>query len=280
MLILLFKLKTYILNIDDLPLLIMSSSNVDFGKYIDFSVKKRFGVITLTRTHRSNAFTIQQLENLKKAVGYCQNEEKIRGILLTNNGSSFSTGMDLDHIDGSDHKAVMKLEQTAADICKLLFNGKPSICAVNGRTMGEGVVFMVCCDYRIATEGSFFQMPEIYSGIFPGTGCTILFTKIMGISWAKRMLMFAEKITPEIALKINLIDKIAEDEDRLMKMALKKARFLFPKNQTVLNLIKLCTNHFIDKSYEEAYELEKEASAWYQHEDKEKFLKSFRNKLQ
>ncbi len=247
-----------------------------FGEYIEFSKEKRFGVIKLNRTHRSNAFTIDFLRDLRDAITYCQDAENIRGILLTNNGDSFSTGMDLDYIDGSDHAAVKQLEGTAADICKLIFNGKPAICAVNGRTMGEGVVFMICCDYRIATSNSFFQMPEIYSGIFPGTGCTILFTKIIGSPWTKRMLMFSERITPETAVKINLIDEIAESEGKLMKMALEKARFLSTKNQTVLNAIKLCSNHFIDKSYDDAYELEKQASAWYEFEDKQKFLKKFR----
>jgi len=257
----------------------MRQENLDFGDYIEFSVKKRFGVICLNRIHRSNAFTINQLRNLKKAIMYCQEEKKIRGIILTNNGDSFSTGMDLDYIDGSDHDAVKELEGTAADICKLLFNGKPSICAVNGRTMGEGVVFVVCCDYRLATQDSYFQMPEIHSGIFPGTGCTILFTKILGINWAKRMLMWSEKISSEKALEIDLIDELIESEEYLMRRALEKARFLSTKNQTVLNAIKLCTNHFFDKSYEEAYELEKEASAWYEHEDKEKFIDEFRKKL-
>jgi enoyl-CoA hydratase len=257
----------------------MPSNEVDFGKHIQFSVSKRFGIITLNRTQRSNAFTIDLLRNLKSAVRYCQEEEKIRGLILTNKGESFSTGMDLDYIDGSDHNAVMSLEKTAAEICEMFFNGKPSISAINGRTMGEGVVFMVCCDYRIATSQSFFQMPEIYSGIFPGTGCTILFSKILGIPWAKRMLMFAERINADKALKINLIDEIVENREKLMNSALKKARFLFPKNQTVINLIKLCTNHLIDKPYNEAYEIEKEASAWYQHEDKEKFLETFRKKF-
>jgi enoyl-CoA hydratase len=142
--------------------------------------------------------------------------------------------------------------------------------------MGEGVVFMICCDYRIATSNSFFQMPEIYSGIFPGTGCTILFSKIIGIPWTKRMLMFSERITPETAIKINLIDEIAESEEDLMNIALEKARFLSTKNQTVLNAIKLCSNHFIDKSYDDAYELEKQASAWYEFDNKQKFLKKFR----
>jgi len=60
---------------------------------------------------------------------------------------------------------------------------------------------------------------------------------------------------------------------------MKRARILFTKNQTVLNAIKLCANHFIDKSYNEAYEIEKEGSAWYEHEDKEQFIQDFRKKF-
>ncbi|MFX0187647.1 MAG: enoyl-CoA hydratase/isomerase family protein [Candidatus Hodarchaeota archaeon] len=257
----------------------MPSNNLDFGQYIEFSVKKRFGIITLNRVHRSNAFTIDQLKNLKKAIEYCQKSEKIRGIILTHNGTSFSTGMDLGAINGSAHAAVKELEGTAADICKLLYNGKPVICAVNGRTMGEGVVFLICCDYRIATKESFFQYPEINSGIFPGTGCIVLMTKIIGIPWTKKMLMLAEKVDSEKALDIGLIDQIVDSKEELMQEMMKKAKFLFTKNQTVLNAIKLCSNHFLNKSYNTAYQIEKEASAWYEHTDKDQFIINFRKKF-
>ena len=258
----------------------MSVNNLDFGEHIEFSVKKRFGIITLNKTHRSNAFNQIQLERLKKAILHCQNDNNIRGLILTNNGSSFSTGMDLDAIDGSDHVAVKKLEGTAAGICKLLFNGKPAICAINGRTMGEGVVFSICCDYRIAVKTSSFQMPEILSGIFPGTGCVVLFSKIIGIPWTKKLLMFGEKIGADKALGIGLIDQIVDNKEHLIEEYLKKARFLFSKNQTVLQAIKLCSNHFIDKSYGEAYEIEKMASAWYEQKNKEIFIQELRRKFE
>jgi hypothetical protein len=61
---------------------------------------------------------------------------------------------------------------------------------------------------------------------------------------------------------------------------MKKAGFLFSKNQTVLNAIKLCSNHFLDKSYEDAYEIERIASGWYEHEDKKKFILDFRKKFE
>ncbi|MHA1460810.1 MAG: hypothetical protein ACTSO8_04950 [Promethearchaeota archaeon] len=56
----------------------MSVNNLDFGEHIEFSVKKRFGIITLNRTQRSNAFTQNQLDHLKEAIEYCQNDSKIR----------------------------------------------------------------------------------------------------------------------------------------------------------------------------------------------------------
>jgi len=259
---------------------IMSLKNLQFGEYIDFTVKNRFGIITLNRVHRANAFDINQFENLKKAIKYCQEEEKIRGLILTNNGTSFSTGVDLGTIDGSDHIAVKYLEETAAEICKLIYNGKPAICAINGRTMGEGVVFSVCCDYRIATKESSFQMPEIFSGIFTGTGCLVIFSKILGISYTKKMCMFAERLGAKVALKMGLIDKIVNKKEDLMKSAFDKAKFLSTKNQTVLNAIKICTNHLSHKAYHVAYHKEKEASSWYEYPNKVEFIENLKKKFE
>ena len=188
--------------------------------------------------------------------------------------------MDLGFIDGSDHIAIKDLERTAAEICTLLFNGKPAIAAINGRCLGEGVVFLLCCDYRIGVKESYFQYPEIFSGIFPGTGCIVLMTRIIGTSWTKKMLMLAEKLSSEKALDIGIIDQIVDSKEELMQEMMRKAKFLFTKNQTVLNAIKLCSNHFVDKSYYTAYQIEKEASAWYEHTDKVQFIVNFRKRFQ
>jgi len=142
--------------------------------------------------------------------------------------------------------------------------------------MGDGVAYALYSDYRIAVKDCFFMMPEINLGVFPGTGIIVLMTRVIGIPWTKRILMFAEKVSAEKALEIGLIDQIVENQEALMKTALDKARFLFTKNQTVLNAIKLCSNHLADKSYNEAYELEKIGSAWYEYEDKKQYIKDFR----
>ncbi len=257
----------------------MVIENLDFGEFIEFSIKKKFGIIHLNRIHRGNAITTEMAKNLKKAIEYCQNSEKIRGIILTGNGASFTTGMDIDEIDGSDHVAVKEYEETAAAIQELFYYGKPVVCAINGKAMGDGVAYALCSDYRLAVKNSFFIMPEINLGVFPGTGIIVLMTRIIGIPWTKKMLMFAERISAEKALEIGLIDQIVEDKEELIKVALDKAKFLFTKNQTVLNAIKLCSNHLADKSYNKAYELEKIGSAWYEYEDKNGYIRDLREKF-
>ncbi len=257
----------------------MSSKSIEFGEFIEFSIKKKFGIIKLNRIHRGNAITPEMAKNLKNAIKFCQNSEKIRGIILTGNGKSFTTGMDIDEIDGNDHAAVKEYEKTAASVQELFYYGKPVICAINGKAMGDGVAYALCSDYRIAVKDCFFMMPEINLGVFPGTGIIVLMTRVIGIPWTKKILMFAERISAQKALEIGLIDQIVENQENLMKVALDKAKFLFTKNQTVLNAIKLCSNHLSDKSYNEAYELEKIGSAWYEYEDKDEFIKKYRKKF-
>ena len=257
-----------------------SSKDLELGEFIELSVEKRFGIIRLNRVHRANSITIEMEKNLKKAIEYCQNNDKIRGLILTGNGTTFTTGLDLTSIDPSDHAAAKEYEKIAAEIAALIWNGKPTICAINGRAMGDGVAYTLCSDYRIAVQDSFFMMPEITVGIFPGGGNIVLMTKILGIVWTKRILMFAEKISVDKALEIGLIDQIVDTREELMEEAMKKARFIFTKNQPVLNAIKTCSNHFLDKSYKEAYKLEKEALiGWIEAEDKVQFIKEFRKRF-
>lgn len=255
------------------------TSELDLGENVKFSISKKFGKIILSRLQSGNAITIDMLKDLRNILVHCQDNEKIRGIILTGEGDSFTTGLDIRSFDASDHSLVKEIEDIAGNITSLLYYGKPVICAINGKAMGDGVIYALASDYRIAVEEAYFQMPEINYAIFPGTGCIVLMTKILGISWTKKMLMFAEKISSEKALEINLIDEIVDNQETLMKSASKKVRFLFTKNQTVLNSIKLCGNHLSDKNYMDAYELEKLGSRWYEFDEKRDFLNEFRRKF-
>lgn len=120
----------------------MNLTEYNFGDFIEFFTKKRFGIIKLNRIHRANALTLEMLKNLKAAITFCQESDKIRSFILTGNGNNFTTGMDLGFIDLSNHNEIMEYEKTAAEIAELIYNGKPVISAINGRTMGDGVAYV------------------------------------------------------------------------------------------------------------------------------------------
>ncbi|MHA1689133.1 MAG: enoyl-CoA hydratase/isomerase family protein [Promethearchaeota archaeon] len=258
----------------------MSIENLDMGDHVKLEMQRKFAVITLNRPQKANALTLPMVKDVEKALKSCQLSDSIVGIILTGEGSSFTTGMDINSIKPSDHSASLEYERTSASIADMLFNGKPSICAINGKAMGDGVAYSLCADYCIATKNCYFQMPEILISVFPGGRTVALMAKIIGIPWTKRILMFAEKIPAETALQIGLINEIVENKDELMTSALNKAKFLSTKNKFVLNLIKSCSNQLLDKSYAQAYGFEKETlTNWLMAKNKKDFLIKFKEKL-
>ena len=256
----------------------MLKNKADFGRFIEFKVKNRIGIITLNKIERSNAFDVEQLENYKKALLYCQNSKRIRAIILTANGKNFSTGIDVASVSGKDISVAKKLEKLLAEVVHILLNGKPVIVAINGRALGGGLEIPLFCDYRVAVNEGYYQMPEILINVFPGTGCITQMVRTIGPLLTKKVLMWGEKITPEQALNIGLIDKLVETKEKLMEVAMEKAKFLTSRNQAVINGIRLCANHVWEKSYDEGYKMENYCSNWFEI-GKEGFILKFKKEF-
>ena len=89
--------------------------------------------------------------------------------------------------------------------------------------------------------------------------------------------MWGEKITPEQALEMGLIDKLVNTQEELMVVAMEKAKFLASRNQAVINAIRLCANNVWEKSYDDAYEMENFCSNWFEI-GKEDFVSEFKKK--
>lgn len=256
----------------------MSDSEIQFGQYIEFKVKNRIGIITLNKTERSNAFDVEQLKNYKKALLYCQNNKHIRAIILTANGKNFSTGIDVASVSGKDISVAKNLEKLLAEVVRILLNGKPVIAAINGRALGGGLEIPLFCDYRVAVNEGYYQMPEILINVFPGTGCITQMVRTIGPLLTKKILMWGEKITPEQALNFGLIDELVNTMDELMAVAMEKAKFLASRNQAVINGIRLCANHVWEKPYNEAYKMENYCSNWFEI-GKESFISKFKKEF-
>ena len=89
---------------------------------------------------------------------------------------------------------------------------KPVIAAVNGFALGGGCELAMACDFRIASAKAKFGQPEVGLGLIPGFGGNLRLPRLVGKGMAKYLIMSAEMIGADEALRIGLVEKVVEPE--------------------------------------------------------------------
>jgi enoyl-CoA hydratase len=74
--------------------------------------------------------------------------------------------------------------------------------------MGAGMELALCCDLRVAAEGTLFSIPEVQLGIVPDMGGTQRLPRTIGIGMAKELIYSARRIDAAEALRIGLVNHV------------------------------------------------------------------------
>ena len=88
---------------------------------------------------------------------------------------------------------------------------KPTICAVNGYCIGEGLTLALACDFRIASERAFFQYPEVQIGI-PTIAGAIRAPRVVGLGSALELLLVGDRVDAQRAYEMGLVNKVVPHE--------------------------------------------------------------------
>ncbi len=187
-----------------------------------FSVEDKIAILILNRPEALNALDPQTQVELSDALNRVRTDPEIRVAIISGEGQkAFCVGADL--------KKTMPPQESHA---QLTFGGgprevrwvdaiemdKPLICAINGMAMGGGLEMALACDIRIAVDTAKFALPEVRVGSIPGAGGTQRLPRAIGMSDAMLMLLTAEAIDAQEALRIGLISRVVS-ADRLMNEA-------------------------------------------------------------
>ena len=213
--------------------------------------------IIINRLERGNSLDPLTLVQLRKSLLQAQSNSEVKVIILTGLGNKdFTTGIDLKEARSLSKENILNLSNIAGDIATLLFYGKPSIVAMNGRTMGMGIVFAIASDYRLIVQDAIMQMPEINASIFPGATCTAIMTRVCGLTTTRKLLYFGNVFTPEYALKENIADEIVSSVEELEERTKFIASELLSKDLMTLKKIKSAINNALDLNFKTAIALE------------------------
>src|SRR5690348_2886529 len=116
---------------------------------------------------------------------------------------------------------------------------KPTIAAINGFALGGGCELALGCDLRYASSNARIGQPEIDLGIVPGWGGTQRLARVCGLGVAKELILTGRPVDAEEALRIGLVNAIA---DPVLGHALEVAEKLAAKSPVALSVAKRLLN--------------------------------------
>ncbi len=87
----------------------------------------------------------------------------------------------------------------------------PVVAAIRGYCMGGGMDLALACDYRIAAPNAVFGHRGASLGVMTGWGGTQRLPRLIGKARAMQMFLLAEMVPADEALRMGLVDKIADD---------------------------------------------------------------------
>ena len=94
---------------------------------------------------------------------------------------------------------------------KISATKQTTIAAVNGFCFGGALDLTLACDVRIASPDAQFSHPGVGLGIITGWGGTQRLPGLIGEAKALEMFLTAKRVGASEALRIGLVDKIAEN---------------------------------------------------------------------
>jgi enoyl-CoA hydratase len=176
--------------------------------------------IIINRESKLNALNKETLAELHTAIYDAFNNERVGGIIISGAGQkAFVAGADIAEFASFD---AVKGEQLARSGQNLVFNmiaegKKPVIAAINGFALGGGLELALACHIRIASDNAKMGLPEVSLGLIPGYGGTQRLTQLVGKGKALEIILTADMITAEEALKIGLVNHVVSPDDLLTK---------------------------------------------------------------
>ncbi|WP_040204435.1 enoyl-CoA hydratase [Neobacillus jeddahensis] len=189
------------------------SMNVVSDK-VTLRVKGRVATLEMNRPEALNAMDTDLIKGLICKLKEISDSDNIDIVVLTGKGRAFSAGGDiktmLSNMNESDFFPVM--DCISELIITLYSIPKLTLSAISGAAAGLGFSLALATDYILADKTSKLAMNFIGIGLIPDGGAHFFLEKRLGETMAKQVIWDGKMLNSDEALKLGLIQEIAEGE--------------------------------------------------------------------
>ena len=202
-------------------------------------------VIKLNRPEALNALNNQLLRELAEALEDCQNNVKVRCIVLTGSEKAFAAGADIKMMREKNFSEVFLEDMFTNESERIGRIRKPIIAAVSGYALGGGCELAMMCDFIICSDTAKFGQPEINLGVSAGLGGTQRLTRYVGKSKAMEMNLTGRLMEADEAERCGLVSRVVSVK-KLLDEALSAALKISEKSM----LTTMAVKEMVNRSYE------------------------------
>ena len=185
--------------------------------------------LLIDRTAKRNAFNQAMWDQLPDLLADAMGDAAVRLLVLQSaEPGMFCAGADIGELlANKDNPAWGRANQAAIFRAQyeLTRAAKPTIAFVDGDCVGGGCGLAIACDIRLATSRSRFGITPANLGLVYPLHDTKLLVDLVGPGQAKRMLYSAQLLNAAEALRIGLVEELADSADDLAQLIASKSLY-------------------------------------------------------
>ena len=179
---------------------------------LQLEVSGKILIVRFTRPEARNPLSLSVLTQLNEIVVSCAANSNVEALIFTGTADVFASGANLNEIASVTPETAKEFAQRGQNLMnKIAALPQMTIAAINGYCYGGALDLALACDHRIASPNATFAHPGTGLGIITGWGGTQRLPRQIGQAKALEMFFTAEPVDAVEALRIGLIDLIADD---------------------------------------------------------------------
>lgn len=203
----------------------------------EFVLARREGaalLVEIDRPDKRNALSLALVEELEAVLREARHEPAIL-VIGSRTPGMFIAGADIAELLARGEEEAFRAWNV--ELFDRIASWRwPAIAAIDGPALGGGLELALACDFRIASERARFGQPELGLGILAGAGGNWRLPEVVGLQWARRMLLLGAQLDARQALDAGLVDEVVEDP---LATALARAEEIASRPWRALELTKL-----------------------------------------
>lgn len=190
-----------------------------FDPAVDRLAVRREGpvvIVELADHDRRNMMGLEMTAAWGRLMAAIAGDTEVGAVLLTGQGSAFSSGGDTAWIGADSHQPVAVLRTRMLSYYSTWLSIRelpvPTIAAVNGPAIGAGAALALACDIRWAGNSASMSLPFLKLGLHPGMLSTYLLTEVAGVAVARDLLFTGRRIDASEMRDLGLATRVFPDE--------------------------------------------------------------------